>query len=925
MTPPLGSSTPLHQAAGKLRHLAGSWLVPATVTLLSFSVTLGVWGYLRHNEEREYVRDLTSEIALITVELRDRLRTQGEFLRGLRSFLEMTPDVSPAQWSTYTERLEVERHNTSLVSYAFAARVKPTGIAAFTESIRRRNQLAAFSISPPPLLDDAFVVVSVAPHSVRTLRTIGVDMFADEKRRSAVENARDTDNVSMSGRIALAADQKESALQSSFKTPLPPAFLMILPVYRPGERPATVSERRQDIAGIVVAAFRMNEFMASLNYSRHGRVALRIFDDESFNTSRENGALALLYDTIGSMDNPLGQLEEREIEFGQRRWLIQFQPREALPVIRESSMLLLGGLAISLLLGLLTWTQASRRAQAERYAKAMNSELQLSEERFRLAAQGANDALWDRNFGSNQIYVSERMEELFGYPPGSMVREINALLALVHPDDLPAIRAATIRHLKERAPYDVEYRMRKADGRWGWFSSHGQAVWGKDGRALRMAGTITDISRRKEAELAILQTNRKLQAVLDAATEVAIIATDTAGFVRIFNRGAEKMLGYDAREMIDCQSVTTIHLDSEILQRATVLTAELGRPVDGFGIFTALPQTQMAEHCEWTYIRKNGSPLSVSLVVTALHDESENISGYLCIAVDITDRKVAETELLRHRDHLRELVAEQVAHLLVAKDVAERANHSKSEFLANMSHELRTPLHAVLSFAAIGEEKASAASMEKLGHYFQRIRQAGDRLLMLLNNLLDLSKLEAGKMHVELMPHDVLPFIHEASAELEPLLAQRALRLSIEPPGVSTTAICDPTRFGQVIRNLLSNAIKFSPEHGRITVRFERSSMAVGHRTNDRLSLPTLRITVSDEGIGIPADELITIFDKFVQSSKTRNGAGGTGLGLSICQEIMQTHRGTISACNNPGRGASFVLDLPISPMPFLNSTPRDA
>ena len=1045
-------SNPTGNTAGKLRRIGGSWLAPVAVAALSICVTITVWLYLRHNEEQSYTEDLTSEIALITVELRDRLRAQGEFLRGVRAILEIHPDISPAQWAAYSQRLDVERYNTSLVSYAFAARVQPADVKAFTDAARRRHQQPLFTITPPPALDDAYVVTHIAPQSDRALRAIGSDMFAEAKRQSTIKSARDTDNVSMSGRIALAGDQKESALQPSLKKTLPPAFLMVLPVYRHGQRPRTVIERRQNISGIVVAAFRMNEFMESLNYSRQGRVSMRIFDDESFNASTEKAGLTLLYDTFGNLDRQLGLLEEREIEFGQRRWLVQFRPKEALPIIRESSLMLLGGLTISLLLGMLTWNQSTRRRQAEIYARKVNAELHHSEERFKLASQGTNDGIWDYEFGGNRIYASGRLEELLGYTPGSMPSEMNFLVSRIHPEDVTAFRSANIRHIKEHLPYDIEYRMLKSDNSWGWFRSRGQAVWNPAGRAVRMAGSVADISQRKEAEAqlrhykdflhtvlksiphpifvknregeyimantamctlanrdensfigaryfnsaalftesteklaemdaqvfqtgkaqsdefelpingrglrtiivsktlatdpdgkpiligavadvteqrhaeyAMLQTNRKLQSVLDAATEIAIIATDTQGVIKTFNRGAEKMLGYDASDMINRQSPAILHVESELLERCAQLSTELGRPIAGFDAFTAIPQTRGAELREWTYVRKDGSRLTVNLAVTAARDEENEISGYLGIAIDISERKRAEAELLHHRDHLRELVAEQTSGLLLAKEIAEKASQTKSEFLANMSHEMRTPMHAVLSFAGLGEEKSAALQAEKLQHYFQRIRQSGERLLRLLNDLLDLSKLEAGKMHVEPRLHDVRPLITEACDEFESLLSSRHIQLSIEAAGCDTEAMCDPVRFGQVIRNLLSNAIKFSPDRGRVVITFERGTKTLGRRMDEKTTLPILRIRVSDEGIGIPPAELGAIFEKFVQSSKTKSGAGGTGLGLAICQEIMHAHRGTIEACNNAGQGASFILELQVNPAVFNHLPSREA
>ena len=421
--------------------------------------------------------------------------------------------------------------------------------------------------------------------------------------------------------------------------------------------------------------------------------------------------------------------------------------------------------------------------------------------------------------------------------------------------------------------------------------------------------TLTDVTERRQAERAILSTGRQMQALLDAATEVSIISTDPQGVIRVFNRGAEKMLGYEGRVMVG-QSPTLLHLDSEIEQRCAELSSELGRPVQGFEAFVAIPKLAGAESREWTYRRLDGSLISVSLVVTTIYDESGEISGFLGIAVDITDRRRAELELLHHRDRLYETVAERTADLERAKNLAEKASLAKTDFLANMSHELRTPMHAVLGFASIGENNALAAGEEKLRHYFHRIRQSGDRLLLLLNDLLDLSKLEVGKMRIEPQLIDVVPLVREAIGEFETLMTPRHLTISIETTG-PMLALCDAARFRQVLCNLFSNAIKFSPEKGCISVRFASAAVAAGRRSQDAYTVPGLRMEVADEGPGIPPGELESIFDKFVQSSRTKSGAGGTGLGLAICREIMQAHRGSIAACNNSGGGACFILHLP--------------
>ena len=277
-----------------------------------------------------------------------------------------------------------------------------------------------------------------------------------------------------------------------------------------------------------------------------------------------------------------------------------------------------------------------------------------------------------------------------------------------------------------------------------------------------------------------------------------------------------------------------------------------------------------------------------------------------------TELRASEAELLRHRDHLAELVTERTAELLAAKNAAEQAYRTKSEFLANMSHELRTPLHAILSFARLGQEKLAGQAGEKTQRYFSRIVDAGERLLVLVNDLLDLSKMEAGKMPVNLEPADLIQLLREVVAEFDALAAERGLHWHFPAEGAAAPARIDPLRFAQVLRNVLANAMKFSPDGGVIRVLVEAAEMAVGRRAED-LPVPAAawRVAVIDEGLGIPEDELETVFDSFVQSSKTRTGAGGTGLGLAICREIVAAHRGSISARNRPEGGAVFEILIP--------------
>jgi signal transduction histidine kinase len=266
-------------------------------------------------------------------------------------------------------------------------------------------------------------------------------------------------------------------------------------------------------------------------------------------------------------------------------------------------------------------------------------------------------------------------------------------------------------------------------------------------------------------------------------------------------------------------------------------------------------------------------------------------------------------------EHMLQLQVRSRKHeqeLMVQTEKAELANRAKSEFLANMSHELRTPMHAILGFSSLGSNKVGTAANEKISGYFTRINESGQRLLYLLNDLLDLSKLEAGRMDFDFSENDLQESIKIIADELAPLFLERCLTVDIEPSSVNTYAIYDNEKIEQVIRNLLSNAIKFTPDGMSVLIYFEETLLYSKEDPSEEAAIPAISVSIMDQGAGLPEDELETVFEKFVQSSKTETGAGGTGLGLSISKEIIEGHGGSIKASNrSKGGGAIFTFSLP--------------
>lgn len=274
------------------------------------------------------------------------------------------------------------------------------------------------------------------------------------------------------------------------------------------------------------------------------------------------------------------------------------------------------------------------------------------------------------------------------------------------------------------------------------------------------------------------------------------------------------------------------------------------------------------------------------------------------------ERKIMEGELIDHRDHLQKLVDMQTTNLVIEKEKAEQATIAKSEFLANMSHELRTPMHAILNYTNMGQKIVGEDESNKLSKYLNNINVAGTRLLGLLNSLLAFEKLEAGKMEFDMGIGDLAHAFDYALTELDSLLKVKNINIVKKYISKNSVIVFDEAKIIQVMVNLLSNSIKFSPENGTITVTIADEVMPDNDGGGDGDKNGVL-CAIEDHGVGIPENELETVFEKFTQSSSTKTHAGGTGLGLSISRKIIEKHGGRIWAENGKNGGVVLKFILP--------------
>ena len=377
-----------------------------------------------------------------------------------------------------------------------------------------------------------------------------------------------------------------------------------------------------------------------------------------------------------------------------------------------------------------------------------------------------------------------------------------------------------------------------------------------------------------------LQDAAALERAIVAGASWAIFVTNSAGVIRTFNAAAERWLGYTAEQVVGKATPIIFHDAEEVTRAAWEFSEQTGGPQrPSFEVLVTRARRGSPEARSWTWLRKNGTRFPVTLHLYPLRTERNTVSGFVGIATDNTDRERAAAEL---RD---------------AKELAERANKAKSEFLANMSHELRTPLNSIIGFTnVLMKDKERHLSSQEVT-YLGRVLGAGKHLLGLINTILDLSKIEAGKTELVRAPVQIDKMAREVMEQFEEQVADR-LELRVEVPARAAPLEADPSQLKQVLLNLVANAIKFT-HAGSVTMRL----------LTDPVSDQPLALEIQDTGIGIPAERQEAVFEAFQQADNTTSRKyGGTGLGLTITRALVAQMGFGIELDSTVGVGSTFRI-----------------
>lgn len=396
----------------------------------------------------------------------------------------------------------------------------------------------------------------------------------------------------------------------------------------------------------------------------------------------------------------------------------------------------------------------------------------------------------------------------------------------------------------------------------------------------------------EEKTKALRENEEQLTSVLNNAGE-GIFGLDIDGYTTFCNKAAEELLGYDLEELREEKQHEIIHHHHE---DGNVY------PIEDSKIYQTLKDGLVRHEEQEVFWTKHDGPIPVEYTSAPIKDDEGNITGAVVVFRDISEVLAAKKELEKHRDNLAVLVEEQTTDLERAKEKAEKASRAKDDFLANMSHELRTPLNSILGLTKIMLEEENL--QEDVYESLSIVDKASDNLLQIVNNILDLSKIEAEAIELEYRPFSIYSVLHSVVDQIRPLASQKGLDFSNNLANLEDIDIAgDQYRLTRVLMNLLSNAIKFTPS-GSITVYAETS----------RVDYNTLEFIcrVQDTGVGIPKDKLKRIFEKFTQAEEsTERTFGGSGLGLSITKHLVEMMKGSVNVESEENEGSIFSICIP--------------
>jgi len=914
------------------------WHQPAALALLVWAATLLITGVMWQQSSQDSQRELQSDFEQGALDIRADIEAQlARHEAVLKSFVAMYDA------SVHITRQEFHSFHTSLVQgragYNFAAVNYLERVSASQLAQHQAHVWAAgvpdYSVHPTGARDWAAPIVYIEPMSADNRKALGFDPASLTQARLALLRAGDSGNIALTTRLALRQDVDKPS----------PAVSMYLPIYRHDTivLATTPAERQATLVGWIGGSLRMADLMATVLPQGAGKIHLQVFDDIN------QGEGQLLFDSSTALQSASAATVAFQhtlaLTFGGQVWTVVCRAGSdygALAIRQKPQWVAVVGLLLSTLAALLTALlklYASRRRRQvqqqieqtrERVVEAARREteqsLRDSEARWRFALQSVGDGLWEWNIADNSLYCSDSWKAVFGLQALDTDDALHRFSQRLHPDD----RASTLMMLQDcldghTSAFRCEYRARCSDGSYKWILDRGQIMQrAPDGQPLRMVGTIHDITERKKTETNLRDSEFAARLALDRSTALAKKLEDQQAHLQVLvqQRTAELQNSLDSlvlqKESLD-NALSLLNATLESTAYGILVVDRQGHSVRWNQRFVELWRMPLellemqgsAPRLAFAAAQLKHPELFITQVMALSNDPLAASNDLLELADGRIFKRISQPQIMGSEVLGRVWSFDDITDLKRAEAAALAANRAKSEFLANMSHEIRTPMNGVVGMVDVLQQTELQPAQARM---LNTISQSSMALLGILNDILDYSKIEAGKLVVEHIPTRLTEVIQGVLQLLSCSAQAKAIDLSTEiDPTLPAWVMADPARLRQVLLNLVGNAIKFTPAdadpQGRVRLRVEAATLPDGQ--------PALHLRISDSGIGMSAEVLARLFQPFTQAdTSTSREFGGTGLGLSISQRLVALMGGQLLVRSTPGQGSEFTVELPLQSAP---------
>ena len=867
-----------------------TWLV----LIISLIITIIAALYVKVKVDRKDEAEFLYESKSIKSKIETKLHMYAIVLRSGAAFFASSDSVSREEWEAFIKQHDFDSNLPGIMGVGFSLKISKDNLNEHIRKIKSEG-LPEYTVWPSSQREEYSSIIFIEPFSGRNKQTLGYDMMSEPVRREAMERARDLGVVSLSGKVNLIQEMGDVIQASN---------LIYMPVYKKGSSVNSVEERRTALKGWIYCSYRINDFMSGVLPSRNLKENLHIYD--GLTTCADSLLFEFHYSQEHKTAKKVRFSLNSPINFNGHKWTLLFTQGKGNTFVNYLAvwLVLLGGFLIAILLFLLTQSLLNTKQKAQTIAEKLTAQLKENKQRLNTIIELSPVPILLTNVSDGKIVtINESLVKLVKAPISKIIGSKSLDLYFNIEDRNTLLRAVT----KNGYVDNFEIKLKNFNGELFWASISVKLINLDNKQVLFSA--LYDITDRKKANEELIKYKNQLeemvsertkeltiseqklrktlnvishyQLALDESSSVAI--TDSKGVIKHANDKFCQLSKYSRDQLVgNTHKIVNSGLHSKEFFADLWATITKGKIWRG----------------EIRNRTKDGAFYWLDSTIIPFLDQNGKPYQYVGVRFDITRRKQIEADLIK------------------AKETADSASRAKSEFLANMSHEIRTPMNAIIGFS---ELLSKSVKDNKQLAQVESIYSSGKNLLKIINDILDLSKIEAGKIDIVPAPLNLFDLLSEIKKIFALKVKEKGISLHFESEkAVENTLLLDEVRLRQILFNIIGNAVKFT-DKGSVILTIENMRNKKNRENVD------LTILVKDTGIGIPKDDQKHIFDPFNQQQGLNNiKYGGTGLGLSITKKLVKEMGGSITLESEINKGSTFRVDFPNVPVADRKATVKE-